>query len=483
MRKHELLAMKEENVTTLPLRRPRRRRLLMVVSIVGVLLLLIAILLGSFAWWSGNLTWLPGMGLLTQAFPTPVPEIPISVEHRIASQEVAQQYMTALLKHQYKTMWSLLYPQVQAMWPNEAAFANFWRVRFQDYTLQAFTLGRPHGRLQWVNQETMVVYHQVILIPISLEIQPNPTLEQQAGLPPEDLYPSRVFQNLPFVVQQVVNPANQQSHWLVLDGGPADLEAPILPPMRPVDTLVKVPILMYHHISNVVPVDNLLQLSLTVTQTHFAQQLDYLKKQGYHTITFNQLFAALYYGGPLPSHPIILTFDDGYEDAYQFAFPLLQAHGFSGMFYIITGVVGWKDYLNWDQIRAMQAAGMQIGSHTIHHVNIGTTFLFSPQQAQEELQQSQAVLHRNLGIVIQQFCYPSGQPFRSGSLALRQRIVALLAEDSYVGATTDPGMTGIYQSSLTPFALLRIRVDGRESFSAFIQNLPVSMKHIVSLAP
>ena len=483
MRKYQLLAIQEENIMTYSGRRRGRRWPLIVISIVGMLFLLLAILLGSFFWWSGRLTWLPGVGTLTQTFPTPAPEIPISIGRRIEAQAVAQQYMTALLKHRYKTMWSLLHPQVQAIWPSEAAFANFCRVRFQDYTLQGFILGKPFGRLQWVNPETMVVYHQVILLPISLEIQPNPTLEQSANLPPEDLYPSHVFQNLTFVVQQAVNPANQQSHWLILDGGPADLEAPILPPMRPTGTNVPVPILMYHHISNFVPANNLLELSLTVNVAHFAQQLDYLKEQGYHTITFNQLFAALYYGGPLPSHPIILTFDDGYEDAYQFSFPLLQAHGFSGMFYIITGVVGWQGYLNWDQIRTMQAAGMQIGSHTIHHVNIGATFLLSPEQAQLELQQSQAVLHRNLGIVIQQFCYPSGEPFRSGSLALQQRIIALLAADGYVGATTDPGMTGFYQNGLTPFALLRIRVDGRESFADFLQSLPWSMKRIVSLAP
>jgi len=239
--------------------------------------------------------------------------------------------------------------------------------------------------------------------------------------------------------------------------------------------VVQVPILMYHHISDAHPT-NLLDWSLTVTPAHFSQQLDYLKAHNYHTITFNQLFAALYYNGPLPRHPIILTFDDGYEDVYRFAFPILQAHGFSGMFYIITGVVGWKGYLNWIEIRRMLADGMQVGSHTIHHVNIGSTLLYSLTVAQEELQQSLAQLQRELGVVIQQFCYPSGEPFRHGSLALQQRVVALLAADGYIGATTDPGQTGIVQSSDTPFVLLRIRVDGRESFPGFTASLPWNTK-------
>jgi len=442
------------------------RKPLIVSSISGILLVAILV---------GGTIWLLNVGTHTKVQTPPVfitkNVVPISGERQLESQALAQQYMTALLKHQYSAMWSLLHPHVQAMWPGEAAFAKFWQVRFQDYILQGFLLGKAHGLLNWVNPETMIAYSQVVLIPASLQIELKPTSQRLANLPPEDLHPGQAFQDLPFIVQQVASQIGQQPHWLVLDGGPADLEAPILPPVRPVNKVVQVPILMYHHISDVHPM-NLLDWSLTVTPAHFSQQLDYLKAHGYHTITFNQLFDALYYNGPLPRHPIILTFDDGYDDAYLFAFPILQDHGFSGTFYIITGVVGWKRYMNWTQIHAMLTGGMQVGSHTIHHVNIGSTLLYSPAQAQQELVQSQATLQRNLGVIIQQFCYPSGEPFRHGSLALQQRIVALLAADGYVGATTDPGQTGVYQLSDAPFVLLRIRVDGRESFVGFVDSLP-----------
>jgi peptidoglycan/xylan/chitin deacetylase (PgdA/CDA1 family) len=79
---------------------------------------------------------------------------------------------------------------------------------------------------------------------------------------------------------------------------------------------------------------------------------------------------------------------------------------YSGMFYIITGKVGWAAYLNWKQIRTMLAAGMQIGSHTVHHVDMGSLLMYSTALAQHELQASQAVLQNHLGIAIQQFCYP-----------------------------------------------------------------------------
>lgn len=309
-------------------------------------------------------------------------------------------------------------------------------------------------------------------MPVSLQLVPDQALQQHPLAPPEDAHPNQLFQNLPFIVERVASPEKGTTvRWLVLSSGPVDLEAPILPPLQPTFTTVQVPILMYHHISPVVP-PTALGISLTVTPTAFGKQLDYLKQQEYHTITFNQLFDALYYGGPLPHHPIILTFDDGYDDAYHFALPILQAHGYSGMFYIITGKVGWAAYLNWQQIRTMLDQGMQIGSHTVHHVDMGSLLMYSTALAQHELQASQAVLQNHLGIAIQQFCYPSGEPFRHGTLSAQQQIVSLLAADGYIGATTDPGMSGIIQQSLSPFVLLRIRVDGRSTQQFFIHTLP-----------
>jgi len=131
-----------------------------------------------------------------------------------------------------------------------------------------------------------------------------------------------------------------------------------------------------------------------------------------------------------------------------------------------------KERPDAQQIHTMLADGMQIGSHTVHHVNMGSLVLYSTALAQHELQASQAALQNHLGIPIQQFCYPSGEPFRHGSLAARQQIVSMLAADGYVGATTDPGMSGVLQSSQTPLALLRIRVDGRSTLQFFTNTLP-----------
>jgi len=392
----------------------------------------------------------------------------------LAVQSIAQLYMKALLNQQYDVMWSLLHRQVQAKWPNERAFATFWQTRFKDYTLQDFALGHVQELSYWVDPETMVEYTQLEELPASLQLVPRVTTHQGSNLTPEDLHPSQLFHNLPIIMQYVSDQGDKVGNWFILDGGPADLEAPILPPMTPVNRMIQVPILMYHHItpySSTNPLSDYLP-TWVVPPERFSQQMDYLKMHGYHTITFNQFFDALYYGGPLPSKPIMLTFDDGDADHYQFAYPILLAHHFSGVFYIVTGWVGWYGRMTWPQLHEMLSHGMQMGSHTIHHVDLALWLFISEAEVQQELQQSQLTLEKNLGIVIQQFCYPYGDPFNRGNWFQRQRIMTLLAADGYVGATTAFGMTGSMQDGFYPLALLRIPVYGFESFQGFVVSLP-----------
>ncbi|MBV9710060.1 MAG: polysaccharide deacetylase family protein, partial [Ktedonobacteraceae bacterium] len=301
-----------------------------------------------------------------------------------AFKTIARQYVKAGIQGKYEQNWSLLHPSLRALWPNQRAFTAFWRAHYRDYILKGFTLGKVSQLSAWVNPETMIQYTNVLKAGVSLQIELKPGL-QGAQLPPEVLHSAPLFQNVPLIAQRTGGAGNV---WSIVEGGPFDLEAPILPPLQPVSRTVQVPIPMFHHISNV-PVYEALARSLEVNPTLFTQQMDYLKAQGYHTITFNQLFNALYYGGPLPAKPIILTFDDGYDDAYKFAYPILKAHGFSGMFYIITGKIGWGGQMTWRQMSEMLQNGMQMGSHTIHHVDMGQVLNESLVQAQQELQISQ----------------------------------------------------------------------------------------------
>src|SRR5579884_2934635 len=350
--------------------------------------LTVLILFGSLGLWIYN-SFYANTTSATHARPRMTVHVSPTPSESQQASAATQKYMQAFLSHNYATMWTMLHPQVQAMWPNQAAFATYLQTRFQGYTLQSFTSGTPDQLDYWINPETMTQYNKVIRIPVSLKLVSQ---QPQAQSTPENIHPESLFQNLPFIVQRTAT--GKSSQWSVLSAGPADLEAPILPPLTPVQKTVSVPILMYHHIS--LPLtQSPLDQSLAVSPTMFKAHLNYLKTQGFHSITFNQLFDALYYGVSLPEKPVILTFDDGYDDAYTNAYPMLKAQGFSGMFYIITGKVGWKGQATWPQLREMLRNGMQMGSHTINHLDMGQVMLSSQIKAQEELQVSQSTMQKN----------------------------------------------------------------------------------------
>src|SRR5690242_14496383 len=63
---------------------------------------------------------------------------------------ITNKYMQAFLTRNYATMWTMLHPQMQAMWSNQASFETYWQHRFQDYTLQKFTLGTPNQLENWI---------------------------------------------------------------------------------------------------------------------------------------------------------------------------------------------------------------------------------------------------------------------------------------------------------------------------------------------
>ena len=132
------------------------------------------------------------------------------------------------------------------------------------------------------------------------------------------------------------------------------------------------PVLMYHYISELPEDADDIRTELTVRPEQFDQHLRYLAESGYESITSQELLHALQFGAILPERPVILTFDDGHLDHYVHALPILQRHGFSGTFFIITQFADESrpEHLNWAQIQALAQAGMSIESHTKTHADL-----------------------------------------------------------------------------------------------------------------
>lgn len=135
---------------------------------------------------------------------------------------------------------------------------------------------------------------------------------------------------------------------------------------------IHVPILMYHRVSELPPDADVYRVDLTVVPEVFRAHMQYLYDEGYHTISLYQLNEALLHGTPLPTKPVILTFDDGYSEHYTTVFPTLEEFEFNGTFFVITGYadVNNPEYLNWSQIREMSDAGMSMEPHTKSHLGL-----------------------------------------------------------------------------------------------------------------
>ncbi len=222
--------------------------------------------------------------------------------------------------------------------------------------------------------------------------------------------------------------------------------------------IVKVPILMYHHIGSLPPRADLLRRGLTVSAANFGRQMSYLKESGFHPVSQTALFEALFGNKPLPDQPVVISFDDGYLDNFTQALPILESDNFAATFNIITAKVGIKGFMSWNQILELQFTGMDIGSHTVDHQDL--SILGGP-GVRHELIDSEQTLASHLGHPVYWLCYPSG--------AYNARVIAVAREAGYLLATTTH--PGAYQSSAEPFELHRLRVRNDTTLTEFEQLL------------
>jgi peptidoglycan/xylan/chitin deacetylase (PgdA/CDA1 family) len=134
----------------------------------------------------------------------------------------------------------------------------------------------------------------------------------------------------------------------------------------------------------------------------FEKQLTYLAANGYQSLTITAYLDAANKKS-FPAKSLVFTFDDGYLDNYLNAFPLLKRYGFKGTFYVVSGKIGTDGYMTWAQLREMQAAGMEIGAHTMTHPFLTK---LNPAAAWLEIYLSGMRISQELGSFPATFAYP-----------------------------------------------------------------------------
>jgi peptidoglycan/xylan/chitin deacetylase (PgdA/CDA1 family) len=170
---------------------------------------------------------------------------------------------------------------------------------------------------------------------------------------------------------------------------------------------------MYHSIS-----DNLFGKSHSYYQINtspkvFARQMRWLRHNGYRTMGLSEMRAAME-GDQDLSKTVVITFDDGYQDFYTDALPVMKQCGFTATIFLVTGRiqdapvrVEGADYLTWREVRELHGAGVRFGSHTVTHPDLRS---LGPEEIDYELGYSKETIEQKLGAAVESFSYPFAFP-------------------------------------------------------------------------
>lgn len=219
----------------------------------------------------------------------------------------------------------------------------------------------------------------------------------------------------------------------------------LIPPPGAPERTVHVPVLTFHRVAPLKPDAPAITVDLTVDPADFLAELGALHTAGYHTVSQARLFDALYHGAALPSKPVLISVDDGYVDDVTRILPALRRYHMVATFFVITGRFTMPGFLNAAQVRQLDRAGMDIGDHTAHHVDLR---LLSAAQLRAETLGSRRVMQRTLGHFVYAFAYPFG--------AEDDSVLAAVHAAGFTMAYTTAG--GTTESTSAPLLMPRLHI-------------------------
>ena len=221
----------------------------------------------------------------------------------------------------------------------------------------------------------------------------------------------------------------------------------------------ELPILMYHHVS---PLASLQSSRWNVSPQLFEEQLFYLQEQGFYSVTLEDWRRSIATCQPLPGKAVILTFDDGYQNFSEYAWPLLKKYGFSAIVFLIVNAIGSEmennPCLGWSQIKQLQAEGVEFGSHSLDHPFFTD---ISHEELVRQAMYSRAILSKELGVAIDALAYPYGD-----RNSLVQRITGACG---YVFGLDIGDRRSTWQDSL--LGLSRIEIQNKDTLPRFMFKL------------
>ena len=215
-----------------------------------------------------------------------------------------------------------------------------------------------------------------------------------------------------------------------------------------------VPILIYHNIGYE-------KGSFFVSPESFAKQMEYIKKNGYEVITLDELVRSIKDKKSLKRNRVVITFDDGYKDNFEYAYPVLKRFGFPATIFLVTDFIGreftgeGKEFMNWDDVVAMSKDQISFGGHTKNHFYLGD--VKDEAVAFEQIIGSKMAIKQKINMPVDYFCYPSG--------GFNNRVKELVAQAGYQGACTTN--RGFAKFNRDVYELKRIKATNSDASKPF----------------
>lgn len=222
---------------------------------------------------------------------------------------------------------------------------------------------------------------------------------------------------------------------------------------------VPVPALMYHEIRELDADANDVQRTWTVSPQAFAEQMAFLDREGWHSITPAQFVAYTQVGAPLPPKPVMITIDDGYKSVYEVVHPILAETDLRAVLFVIPSHMGYSAYITWEMTQELAAAGHEIGVHTLDHVALRGE---SADVLDVQVGEAKRLIEEAIGRGVDAFCYPFGS-FDDG-------VIAALEAHGYTTAFTLNGLP--VQPADDPYRLNRLLVRYETTLEEFAEMLP-----------
>jgi peptidoglycan/xylan/chitin deacetylase (PgdA/CDA1 family) len=227
-------------------------------------------------------------------------------------------------------------------------------------------------------------------------------------------------------------------------------------------------ILMYHQVGDFPPMES--HRSTYCHYRRFQRQMALLSRLRCNVLSMDAALAALRGERPLPRRSVVLTFDDGYENFYEYAFPVLERYGFPAIVYLVAGSIGrpssWfaadgratPPLMDARRILQLRARGVDFGSHGVSHRKLAE---IDADAAREEIVESKRLLEALLGEEVRHFCYPYGSHDRATA--------AMVADAGYLSAVSclRAAATGRFD----PFALPRKAISYGDNGVGFLWKL------------